>query len=68
MKREINPNLKTFTPYTPSLRQQIQINLNLFLGKKKPLKFLKDVRYVRVRQFNTIRKTKPLLSGVSEPR
>ena len=41
MKREINPNLKTFTPYTPSLRQQIQINLNLFLGKKKPLKFLK---------------------------
>lgn len=41
MKRQINPNLKVFAPLTPSLRQQIQINYNLFLGKQKPLKFLK---------------------------
>ena len=32
--------LKKFTAITPSLRQRVQINLNLFLDKKKPLKFL----------------------------
>ena len=41
MKKQTNINFKVFKPLTPSLRQQIQINYNLFLGKQKPLKFLK---------------------------
>lgn len=40
MKRQITQFLNYFTPLTPSLRQRIQVNLNFFLDKKKPLKFL----------------------------